>query len=32
MESREEMIRAIAQALREATDAVLVFVWHVVIG
>lgn len=32
MESREEMIRVIAQALRVASDKVLVFIWHVVIG
>ena len=31
VESREEMIRAIAQALRDAPDTVLVFVWHVVV-
>lgn len=32
MEGRDEMIRLIAQALRVASDAVLVFVWHVLIG
>ena len=32
MESREEMIRVIAQALRQASDQVLVFIYHAVIG
>lgn len=32
MESREAMIQAIAAALRVASDAVLVFIFHVVIG
>ena len=31
MDGREEMIREIAAALREAPDTVLVFVWYLLI-